>query len=232
LAQVRLRWVGGRTPPPAAIEPLAPARYLVKFTASAELRGKLERLRALMRSSVPDGDLAAIIDTAVTEKLERLESRRFGRTRTRTKGLGDHEAAATAAGHGIAATAAGSAGSGTGNLARGQERTPVAKPGRSGEGGSRATRHIPAAVRRAVYERDGGRCRYVDAQGRRCTAREGLEFHHRHPFGFGGEHSVEGISLQCQAHNGYLAEVDYGRKAMARHRRCREGVLQLTPSSP
>lgn len=33
-------------------------------------------------------------------------------------------------------------------------------------------RHIPAAVRRAVYERGGGRCRFVDAKGRRCTARD------------------------------------------------------------
>ena len=40
-----------------------------------------------MRSSVPDGDLGAIIEQAVTEKLERLESRRFGRTSTPRKAL-------------------------------------------------------------------------------------------------------------------------------------------------
>ena len=42
----------------AVVEPLAPGRYKVQFTASAELHDKLERLQALMRSSVPDGDLA------------------------------------------------------------------------------------------------------------------------------------------------------------------------------
>ena len=83
-----------------------------------------------------------------------------------------------------------------------------------------------------MYARDGGRCHYVDDQGRRCTAREGLEFHHRRPFGHGGEQSVENVCLACTAHNGYLAEVDYGRKAMARHRRSRESVLELTPPSP
>ena len=77
----------GRAAPPEIIEPLAPGRYKVQFTASAELRDKLDRLRALMRSSVPDGDLAAIIDAAVTEKLERLEARRFGRTKAPRKGL-------------------------------------------------------------------------------------------------------------------------------------------------
>ncbi len=72
---------------PAVIEPLAPARYKVQFTASAELRDKLERLRALMRSSVPDGDLAAIVEQAVTEKLQRLEARRFARTQAPRKTL-------------------------------------------------------------------------------------------------------------------------------------------------
>src|SRR5262245_2036057 len=52
------------------VETLSPARYKVQFTASAELRDKLERLAALLRSEVPDGDLAAIIERTVTDKLE------------------------------------------------------------------------------------------------------------------------------------------------------------------
>jgi hypothetical protein len=64
-----------------AFQPLSPARYKVEFTAGAELRDKLERLRALMRSEVPDGDLAAVIDKAVTRELERREARRFAETR-------------------------------------------------------------------------------------------------------------------------------------------------------
>ena len=166
----------GSAVPPATVQPLAPARYKVQFTASAELRDKLDRLRALMRSSVPDGDLAAIIDAAVTEKLERLEARRFGRATGPRKGL----AAA------------------------------AAPP---------SSRHVPAAVRRTVYERDGGRCRYVDEQGRRCTAREGLEFHHRHPFALGGHHSPDGMALLCRTHNSLLAEIDFGPEAVAKRRR-------------
>jgi hypothetical protein len=134
-----------------------------------------------MRSSVPEGDLAAIIDAAVTEKLERLEARRFGRTKAPRK-----------------------------------ELSAAQKPPSS--------RHVPAAVRRAVYERDGGRCRYVDDQGRRCTAREGLEFHHRHPFALGGHHSPDGMALLCRTHNGLLAEIDFGREAVAKHRRSAAGA--------
>jgi hypothetical protein len=73
-----------------------------------------------------------------------------------------------------------------------------------------------------VRERDGDRCRYVDAQGRRCTARDRLEFHHRHPFGHGGDHTVENLCLLCRAHNAYLAEVDYGTHAVG-HSRARSG---------
>jgi 5-methylcytosine-specific restriction endonuclease McrA len=61
----------------------------VQFTASAALRDKLERLRALMRASVPDGDLAAVIEAAVTEKIERLEARRFATVKAPRQSLAD-----------------------------------------------------------------------------------------------------------------------------------------------
>ena len=182
---IRLCSVEGLAHRPDVVEPLAPGRYRVQFTASAELRDKLERLRGLMRSSVPDGDLGVIIEQAVTEKLARLESRRFARTRASGKAL-----------------SAGNA-----------PDSPAAR------GTLRRTRHIPAAIKRAVHERDGGRCSFVDDQGRRCTERDGLEYHHRHPFGHGGDHSIGGVSSLCRVHNLYLAEIDYGRLAMGRHRR-------------
>ena len=153
---------------PDSLEPIAPGRYKVQFTASATLREKLERLRALMHSSVPDGDLAALIEAAVDEKLARLEAKRFARTEKPRKAVA----------------------------------TSDTRP---------RSRHVPAAVRRAVWARDGGRCRFVDDQGRRCPARRGLEFHHRHPFGMGGDHEVEQIRLLCRTHNRCAAEVDYGR---------------------
>ena len=161
---------------PAAIQPLSPVRYKVQFTASAELCRKIERLKALMRSSIPDGDLAALIEDAVNDKLARLEARRFAQTAASRKSLGSTST-------------------------------------------SPKSRYVPAAVRRAVYARDGGRCRFADETGRRCPARDRLEFHHRHPFAHGGEHDPENLSLMCRTHNAYLAEVDYGRESMRRHQR-------------
>jgi hypothetical protein len=171
---------------PAVVEPLAPARFKVAFTASADLRDKLARLRVLMRSSVPDGNLAVIIEEAVTEKLERIESRRFGKTNAPRKSL---------------------------------EETDT----------SPSSRHIPAAVKRAVHERDGDRCRFVDKQGRRCSERDDLEFHHLRPFGRGGDNSPQNIQLACPAHNGYHAERDYGKEVMEKYRRPPGGVSEPAP---
>ena len=162
--------------PSHRLEPLSPARYKVQFTASVALRDKLERLTALMRAEVPSGDIGQLIEQAVTEKLARLEAKRFAST--------------TAPRQALQAT----------------NTTPT-------------SRHIPAAVRRAVYERDGDRCRFVDEHGRRCAERSRLEFHHRHPFGMGGDHSPDNLGLLCSTHNRRMAEVDYGVAAIARRGR-------------
>lgn len=171
-------------PPPAVVQPLAPARYKVQFTASAEFCDKIERLTALMRPLVPDGDLAAILEQAVTEKLERLEAKRFAETKAPRKNLDEADT--------------------------------------SPEG-----RYISAPVRRIVRKRDSDQCTFVDERGRRCSERQGLEFHHRNPYGLGGDRSPENICLMCRAHNAYLAEIEYGKKVMEKYRR-RDGRVSET----
>jgi hypothetical protein len=169
-------------PPPApTVVPLSPARYKVTITASAELRDKLQRLEALMQE-----DLAAVIETAVTEKLERLEAKRFAETKTPRKSL---EATDTSA----------------------------------------SSRYMPAAVRRVVRRRDGDQCTFVDGQGRRCTERRGLEFHHDDPFGRGGDRSPSNVRLLCEVHNAYLAELDYGKEVMDQYRRSGNRVSESAP---
>ena len=79
------------------------------------------------------------------------------------------------------------------------------------------SRHIPDAIKRAVYERDGGRCTFVDDQGRRCTS-ERVQFDHRDGFAWTRTHSVEGIRLRCPAHNQSAADEMYGREFMDRAR--------------
>ncbi|HEV8339959.1 MAG TPA: HNH endonuclease signature motif containing protein [bacterium] len=72
------------------------------------------------------------------------------------------------------------------------------------------SRHIPAAVKRAVWLRDCGRCAFVSATGRRCAENGFLEFHHVVPYAAGGKASADNIQLRCRTHNGYEAELPFG----------------------
>ena len=90
--------------------------------------------------------------------------------------------------------------------------------------GAAGSRHIPAAVRRKVWRRDGGRCAFVGARGR-CRERGFLEFHHQVPFAAGGAPEVDNIELRCRAHNQYEANLFFGANVV-RELRLPFGVCQ------
>ena len=71
-------------------------------------------------------------------------------------------------------------------------------------------RDVPRAVKRAVWKRDGGHCAFVSPDGRRCTERTFLEFHHVDAYARQGPATVENISLRCWPHNQYEAELVFG----------------------
>jgi 5-methylcytosine-specific restriction endonuclease McrA len=148
----------------AVIAPLAPERYKIQFTASAETHAKLRQAQDLLRHRIPDGDPAAVIDRALTVLVQHLEKTKLATVD--------------------------------------RPRTP--RPVHPG------SRTIPAAVRRAVWARDRGRCAFLGADGRRCSERGGIEFHHVKPHGDGGEPSVENIQLRCGAHNRHEADLYFG----------------------
>ncbi len=79
-------------------------------------------------------------------------------------------------------------------------------------------RHVPADVRRAVWQRDGGQCTFVSAAGHRCKARTRIEFDHVEPVARGGRATVAGMRLRCRAHNQYAAECAFGAGFMSRKR--------------
>ena len=160
---------------PSKLEPIAPSRYKVEFTASGELRDKLQRARALLRHKIADSsnDLAEVVDEAVTLLLAKLEARKFAKTKASRKSVADSDTSAS-------------------------------------------SRTIPAAVKREVFARDGGRCAFVAKSGRRCSCTDPgqLEYHHVEPYARGGDHKPATIELRCAAHNAYQAELDYGQEVM------------------
>jgi 5-methylcytosine-specific restriction endonuclease McrA len=83
---------------------------------------------------------------------------------------------------------------------------------------SEHARQIPASVKRAVWERDGGRCTFVGENGHRCESCTRLEFDHVEPVAQGGQATVQGLRLRCRAHNHYEAERKFGRDFMSTKR--------------
>jgi hypothetical protein len=148
----------------AVVTPLAPERYKLQVTLTRETHHKLRRAQALARHTLPDGDVAAILDRALTLLVDHLERRRF---------------------------------------ARASSPRPIPEEVH-GSG-----RHIPASVRRAVWQRDEGRCAFVGRTGR-CCETAFLEFHHIVPFAAGGAATADNIQLRCRAHNQYEARLFFG----------------------
>jgi 5-methylcytosine-specific restriction endonuclease McrA len=92
------------------------------------------------------------------------------------------------------------------------DRPRVGKP-------STNPRYIPARVKRAVEERDGGQCAFVGDGGHRCEERRGLEFDHIVPVARGGESTIANVRQLCRAHNQLEAERAYGFDLMEGKRR-------------
>ena len=73
----------------ATVVPLAPERYKVQFTASAETYKKLRLAQDLLRHQIPDGNPAAIFDRALTVLLEELAKKKVAAT-DHPRGSRDH----------------------------------------------------------------------------------------------------------------------------------------------
>jgi 5-methylcytosine-specific restriction endonuclease McrA len=75
-------------------------------------------------------------------------------------------------------------------------------------------RYVPAEIRRAVCQRDEGRCTFVGDHGHRCETRERLELDHVIPVARGGRTTTENLRLRCRPHNQLEAERAFGTAFM------------------
>jgi hypothetical protein len=82
----------------------------------------------------------------------------------------------------------------------------TASPRPNADDGPAPGRHIPAAVKRAVWQRDEGRCTFVGRTGR-CRETAFVEFHHVEPYAAGGPATADNIQLRCRAHNQHEARL-------------------------
>jgi 5-methylcytosine-specific restriction endonuclease McrA len=183
----------------ASIEPLSEGRFKVEFTASAELREKLELCRDLMSHANPSRDLAEVVERAVDLLLEKLRKERLGHARKpRTAARGAENDGSTRA-------------------SRAVRETSVTRASST----ARETR-VTRATRRRVFERDGVRCTYVSPEGRRCEARAFLELDHVLPKAHGGESGAANLRVRCRAHNQLWAAQVFGLETVERARHFRQ----------
>jgi hypothetical protein len=180
---------------------------LIRFTADREFHAQIQELKSMMRHQIPDGDVGKILAKAVAVLLKQARARKFG------------ECSAPRAARCERIVRVESA-----EKAEQVEHDEQVEQTKQVEPTEQATtpspsRQIPAAIRRVVSKRDGERCTFVSASGRRCGSCDFLEFHHREPWARHRSHGIDGITLRCRAHNQYEAERDFGAKHMQRFRR-------------
>jgi hypothetical protein len=221
--------------PAASVTPLAAERFRLQLTLSRRARDLLLQAQALLRHRLPDGDLSQVCEEALALLVEQLQQRKFAKLRRRAGERAASESSREAPAPALsAATRDVAAGADATGLARqppppdppAREPSPgqVVAPavtGSAGVAGTRRqrTRTITAQVKRAVAARDGHRCAFIGAGGHRCNETAYLEYHHRVPFGRGGESTVANLELSCRVHNQLQAEVDYGAALIAARRR-------------
>ncbi len=185
-------------PPPRAaaaarIEPLSADRFGVHFTADAEFRELLERVRGLAGHRLPSGDLKTLMQRGLEAYERELEKERFavGRKPHATK----HADAKPSP---MIST----------------PTTPAPAPAPAPVRPVKRGRHVPAAVAREVYRRDGRLCTFVSKAGRRCGSRRFLELDHLLPWAVGGEPTAENLQVRCAAHNRHAARRYFGKGYM------------------
>jgi hypothetical protein len=197
----------------AQVMPLSEELRVIRMTVGQEFMAELEEVKAALSHRVPPGSLEALFRECFRITLETCLRRR------RSAGTGK----------GRVATMASKPATGTqrtesvSGLEPAAERAQPLEPARNAQKAAEKarSRYVPVAVRREVWERDGGRCTFVGSNGKRCGSRDRLEFHHKKPFATGGEATVANCSLRCHAHNQYEARLDFGDELMDWHIRRR-----------
>jgi hypothetical protein len=94
---------------------------------------------------------------------------------------------------------------------RGEVKRPQQSPRSSKNPG-----HVPAAVKRAVWARDEGKCQFPLDSGGICGSTLRLEIDHIRPLARGGQSTVANCRLACAFHNQLAARQVYGDDWMDR----------------
>lgn len=169
-------------------EPAALDLYNVRFTANKNLSDKLKRLAEVIGIEAPEKQMDAILEKAVDIALDIKDpQRKMARRKKRnTKPRPD------------------------------EVKEKKSKKAKTPAQYKKPSRYIAADVRERVFEKAEYRCEYRSPEGRRCSARTGLEIEHTRPFAVFQSHEETDLRLYCRAHNQLAAEQYFGREYIKR----------------
>ena len=173
-------------------------KMFIQFTASPDIMTKLEKMRTLLSTKIPQGaSFEDVFDVAMDLYIEKhdpeaKQARRSERAKKKNQ-------RAEPAAHDVR------------SKRRNEERETIQKSGRrkpskQAPACGKPSRYVPPATRDAVYARDGGRCAYESATGKRCGSRHNLHVDHIVPHARGGSNALSNLRLLCARHNRLEAE--------------------------
>jgi hypothetical protein len=186
------------------VEPLTADLRRLHITVSRQFLAELESARGGLSHAIPNATTEQVLQAALRLLLEKQARARGQVKRPRTM---------------PAATAPRVEAPGK-TAADPQETAPLlalirTEPLPPRRSGPRET--ITAAVRRAVWERDGGRCCWPLDGGGVCGSTHRLELDHIVPWARFGEPTVDNLRVTCARHNALAARQAFGARWMGRY---------------
>jgi hypothetical protein len=190
--------VARAAPRPDEIEPLSDERRRLHVNVSKAFVKKLQSARSGLSHAIPNATLEQVLEEALDLLVEKQAKARGQVKKPRA----------------------------TPNQAP-QSSTPLlalvlTEPPRARRTGHREA--ITAAVRRAVWERDGGRCCWPLDGGGVCGSTHQLELDHIVPWARFGGRMEENLRLTCHRHNALAARRTFGERWMERYQGGRRGT--------
>jgi hypothetical protein len=197
------RWV----PPPSPPVRRAPELTSLNVKVDASFHALFARVRALCAHGPAGRDPARVLRRGLEMLLEAEEKRRFGAPR---KAKRRAEVASPAEAPAVV----------TVEVVPSKDTETVVADVVIAESGPRVScerEHVPAAVRREIYDRDDGCCTFVGDDGHVCGSRYAVQLHHRIAWAHGGLNTPENLTLHCGPHNRLVAEREgLGRRPRGR----------------
>jgi 5-methylcytosine-specific restriction endonuclease McrA len=185
------------------VEPLTADLRRLHVTVSRQFLRELETARDGLSHAIPNATTEQVLQAALRLLLEKQAKTR-GQVR-QPRALGPEIQGASK----------------TSNETSTLSQTSTEHPPHRREG-SRAA--IPAAVRRAVWARDGGRCSWPLDGGGCCGSTHRLELDHLVPWAERGGETEANLRVVCAAHNRLAARQAFGESWMGRYLGARESV--------